>query len=100
MLFKLGAEDDHHAVLEEIVELNRVRVEPLTLEVMDPAGCQSKVCSGRRHRPLFFRLLDLEADDISILNLTLCKGELRLHKLDHARFDFLVRPIRFANTSQ
>ena len=40
-IFELGAEDHHHAVLEEIVEMNRIRVEPLTLEVMDPAErCQ------------------------------------------------------------
>ena len=31
----------------------------------------------------------LETDDVSILYLTLSEGQLWLHELDHARFDFL-----------
>ena len=38
---------------------------------------------------LLFVDIDLEADDVSILDLALRKGELGLHQLDHARFDFL-----------
>jgi len=40
---------------------------------------------------LFLRVIDLETDDISILNLTLSKSVLLLHELDHARFDFLQK---------
>ena len=34
--------------------------------------------------------LDLEADDVSILDLTLRERRLWLHELDHARFNFLL----------
>jgi hypothetical protein len=37
--------------------------------------------------------LDLEADDVAVLDLALSKRELRLHQLDHARFDFLQQKI-------
>ena len=33
--------------------------------------------------------LDLEADDITILDLALLEREPGLHELDHARFNFL-----------
>ena len=33
--------------------------------------------------------VDLEADNITILDLTLSEGQLGLHELNHARFDFL-----------
>ena len=49
---------------------------------------------------LMVLLLHLKTDDISILNPTLCKRELLLHKLDHSRFDFLVGPIRFPISPQ
>ena len=38
---------------------------------------------------ILFTDLDLEADDVSILDLTLCERRLRLHELNHAGFDFL-----------
>jgi len=38
---------------------------------------------------LFLRVLDLETDVISILDLALSKSKLLLHELDHARFDSL-----------
>ena len=33
--------------------------------------------------------VNLEADNIAVLDLTLRESELRLHELNHARFDFL-----------
>lgn len=38
---------------------------------------------------LLLRNIHLEADDVAILDLTLSEGELGLHELNHARFDFL-----------
>lgn len=35
-LLELGLEDDHHSVLQEVVECTGVRVETLALDVMDP----------------------------------------------------------------
>ena len=49
---------------------------------------------------LFLRLFDLEADDVSILNLALRKRGLGLHYFDHARFDFLFGPISLPDASQ
>ena len=42
----------------------------------------------------------MEADDITILNLALSKRLLGLHRLDHARFNFLqARGISFSHDS-
>lgn len=38
---------------------------------------------------LFVVDINLEADNVSILNLALSERQLRLHELNHARFDFL-----------
>ena len=38
---------------------------------------------------LFFRLINLETDNITILDFTLTERQLGLHLLNHPRFDFL-----------
>ena len=35
-LFELGLEEDHHPVLQEVVVLNRIRVQTLSFEVVQP----------------------------------------------------------------
>jgi hypothetical protein len=72
-LVELGPEQHHHPVLQEVIELLRVRVQSLGFKVVD----------------LLIGDINLEADDISVLDFTLGEGVLRFHKLNHARFDFL-----------
>lgn len=43
---------------------------------------------------LFIGNIDLEADDIAVLNLTLGERALGFHQLDHTRFDFLNADFR------
>ena len=90
-LVKLGLEKDHHPVLKEVVVLDRVGVETLSLEIVKPAVAPSahrrvRTCD---HHLLLLVHVDLEADNVAILDLALGEGKLRLHELDHARFDFL-----------
>lgn len=42
-----------------------------------------------RGNSLFLGQIDLETDDITILNFTLRKRQLRLHEFNHPGFDFL-----------
>ena len=63
-------------ILKKVIKLWRVRAQPLRLKVANSL-------SGD---------FNLEADGISVSDLTLREGlVLRIHELDHARFDFLVR---------
>ena len=63
-------------ILQKVIKLWRVRAQPLRLKVANSL-------SGD---------FNLEANDISVSDLTLREGlVLRIHELDHARFDFLVR---------
>jgi hypothetical protein len=61
--------------LQEVVELRSAGVQSLCLGISD------------------FLLTDvnLEANDISVLNFALREGRPRLHELDHASFDFLIK---------
>ena len=67
-------------ILQEVVELLWVRVQSLGLEIVN----------------FFIGDVNLEADDISVLNFALGEGVLRLHKLNHPRFDFLGRDDKLA----
>ena len=94
-LVKLGLEKDHHPVLKEVVVLDRVGVETLSLEIVKPAVAPSahrrvRTCD---HHLLLLVHVDLEADDITVLNLALRERQLGLHELYHAGFDFLDRQI-------
>jgi len=62
-----------YKILQEVVELFRVRVQPPGLEVAN----------------FVIGDLSLKANDISVLNSTLGDGVLRLHEFDHVGFDFL-----------
>jgi hypothetical protein len=42
-LFVLGSEDNHDTVLQEIVELDRVRVQALTFKVVDSEQVISEI---------------------------------------------------------
>ena len=94
------AECDHGPVLQEVVILRRVRVQPLVLEIVDPIETDASVLNFhqpltstlyRHEHSLFIANLDLEANDITVLDLTLRECQLGLHELDHARFDFLKK---------
>ena len=89
-VFEFRSEDNHDAVLEEVVELHGVGVHSLVIEVM---GSKKKIrlknLEEDRNSSLFVVHLDLEANDIAILDFALREGHLRLHELDHPRFDFL-----------
>lgn len=89
-ILELRTENNHYAVLQKVVELYRIRVESLTLQIMDPrARWELLMMQQNAKGLLFLGVIDLEADDISILNLALSKCHFRLHKLDHSRFNFL-----------
>ena len=62
-------------ILQEVVELLWVRVQSSGLEGIN----------------FVIRDVDVEADDISVLHLTLGEGALRIHELDHAGFNFLEK---------
>ena len=74
------SENDHDSILQEIVELLWVRVKSLGLEVVN----------------FLIGNINLEADDVSVLDFTLGEGVLRLHELDHTRFDFLGKGYQLA----
>jgi len=63
----------HHSIPQHLVELLWVRTRSLGLKL----------------ESFLMGYLDLEADDISVLDVTLCEGVPRLHGLDHVGFDFL-----------
>ena len=97
------AEGDHGPVLQEVVILRRVRVQPLVLEIVDPMETDASVLNFhqpltsilyKQEHSLFIANLDLEAYDITVLDLTLRERQLGLHELDHARFNFLSRRSR------
>ena len=91
-LVKLGLEEYHHPVLEEVVVLYGVGVEPLSLVIVQPIDfvmSPSRTLEEHDSRLLLLVHVYLETDDIAILNLTLSEGQLGLHELNHARFDFL-----------
>jgi len=62
-----------HLILQEVVELDWVRVQPQGLEVVH----------------FLIGDVNLEAYDISVLNYTMGEDVVRVHELDLARFDFL-----------
>ena len=62
-LIELRSENDHNPVLQEVVEVNGIRVETLTFEVVR----------------FLFTHLDLETDNITVLDLTLRERRFRLH---------------------
>lgn len=90
-LVKLRLEENHHPVLEEVVVLYRVGVETLRLEVVKPTLEASTHLRVRKcwYYLLFLVHVDLEADNITVLDLALRECQFGLHELDHARFDFL-----------
>jgi len=55
------------------------------------AACQPRVYSIRDDHSLFVTNLHLEANDIAVLNFTLCEGGLGFHKLDHAGLDLFKK---------
>ena len=94
-LVKLGLEEDHHPVLEEVVVLYGVGVEPLSLVIVQPVDLvmsSFRTLEEQDNRLLLLIHVNLETDDVAILNLTLSEGQLGLHELNHARFDFLNQP--------
>lgn len=73
-VFELGLEDDQDPVLQEVVELSRVRVQSLAFEVVDPKRDQlelSHLTLSILVNGLFLRKINLKADHIAILNFTL-----------------------------
>ena len=68
-----------------------VGVKTLGLKVVEPE-VETSAHRGvhKRHCHLLLLIhVYLEADDVTILDLTLRKRQLGLHELDHARFNFL-----------
>lgn len=49
-LLMFGSEEDHDAVLEEVVELHRIRVKALHLQIMDPATEEISTSPRSNHR--------------------------------------------------
>lgn len=73
-VFELGLEDDQDPVLQEVVELSRVRVQSLAFEVVDSKRDQlepSHLTLSILVNELFLREINLKADHIAILNFTL-----------------------------
>ena len=88
-LLELRPEDDHNTILQEVVVLCRVRVKALVLNVVDPETLSKRRLTDSNENSLLLTDVNLEADNVAILDLALGEGKLRLHELDHARFDFL-----------
>lgn len=85
----LGSEDDHDAILQEVIELNRVAIQALAFKVVDSTEILIKCKVRSLADLLFIRKFNLEANDIAVLNLALNESRLCLHELDHAWFNFL-----------
>jgi hypothetical protein len=85
----LGSEDDHDTILQEVIELNRVAIQPLAFKVVNSTEIlvECKICSLADL--LLLRKFDLEANYVAVLNLALNESTLCLHELDHAWFNFL-----------
>ena len=76
--------------MEELVELRRVVVEALALVLVGPTAMSMTSSNMTGTVSLLLVHLDLEANDVTILDLTLRERHLLLHDLDHPGFDFLV----------
>jgi hypothetical protein len=66
-------ENDHHPILQEVVKLDRIRIQSLALKVTDPSGISEILCQGMQNS-LFFRHVYLKADDVAILDFTLAES--------------------------
>ena len=92
-VLEFRTENNHYAILQKVIELYGVRVEALTLQIVEPKGrwglLMWRPTQQNSKDVLFLRLINLETDDISILDLALSKCRFRFHKLDHSGFDFL-----------
>jgi hypothetical protein len=74
-ILEFRTENNHYAVLQEVIELYGVRVEALTLQIVEPKERLGLlIWRPAQQNPkdvLFLRLINLETDDISILDLAL-----------------------------
>jgi hypothetical protein len=60
-LFVLGSENDHDTVLQEIIKVDRVGVQALTFEIVDPKHHVSKIQPRKRLRLTLCREDPLES---------------------------------------